>query len=253
MVIEKQIVKVEKIKIPLKFLKHPPKQEKINNYRNRFWHNKIDFCSDKPITVDEDYVLVDGYITYLILKEFYNFLDLDFEKQTLVVCRQLEDYRYESTVYVYGKHQGADKEYVWRMPKDVEYIPKVGEKIKVATSKGINFATVTKVETLPYCPYPGSVKLVKAWDIKDEVKKPEYNKNATLKIWENFRNTGLLWIVNTVLFMFGWGICFEYINEEVSAVYPCKTKHKFTEEENERGREKFLKYMDKEDAKSIQN
>ena len=241
-------VKAGEIKIPLMFVNHPPKEEKLNRYRKDFIRNKVEFCTRKPIVVDANKQIIDGYISYLIFKEFYELLDLNFENQILLVYKQIEDYRHEPTTYVYGRHPGKNKEYVWRMQKTADYIPENGETVLVSTGNGIVPIIVTKTLVSDSCPYEGKVKLVQSYENK---KSDESNKDDSHSNWDEFRNSGLLWIVNTVLVIFGWGICFKYINNEISAVYPCKTKHKFTKEENERGRKKFLEYIGKENGKNI--
>jgi len=56
----------------------------------------------------------------------------------------------------------------------------------------------------------------------------ENNKKITKKTWEEFRDTGLLLIINQFLHIFGWAIVFEfdYINKELKLnnVYPARVK-----------------------------
>jgi hypothetical protein len=48
----------------------------------------------------------------------------------------------------------------------------------------------------------------------------------TKKTWKEFRETGLLLIVNQFLHIFGWAIAFEIDQDtgEVTSVYPVRTK-----------------------------
>ena len=39
------------------------------------------------------------------------------------------------------------------------------------------------------------------------------------KSWEEFREIGLLWFINTILHMFSWAICFEIDNEKKSQMF----------------------------------
>ena len=63
--------------------------------------------------------------------------------------------------------------------------------------------------------------------------------------WEEFRKTGLLWFVNTILHTFGLAIVVEYDdNGHIESVYPAKTKIRgFTTETNTVGYEQVTKYM----------
>ena len=73
------------------------------------------------------------------------------------------------------------------------------------------------------------------------------------KSWNDFRNSGLLWFVNTILHAFGWAIVFEYGDdkgEEVN-VYPARVKFRgFDEHINNKGYLNIAKYM-KENSEKI--
>ena len=64
--------------------------------------------------------------------------------------------------------------------------------------------------------------------------------------WKEFRNSGLLWFINTILHTFGWAIVFE-INKESNSiinVYPSRVKFKgFNEKSNDEGYIKVTKYL----------
>lgn len=57
------------------------------------------------------------------------------------------------------------------------------------------------------------------------------------KNWNEFVETGLLWLVNTVLFVFGWCISvFHDGNGNVTHVAPCRTRQRgFSEAESRWG------------------
>ena len=59
-------IDIEYIKIPKSFKRTRPREEKLDKVRNYFdeW-GKL----DKPITIDDDYMLVDGYSRYVVAKE----------------------------------------------------------------------------------------------------------------------------------------------------------------------------------------
>ena len=44
------------------------------------------------------------------------------------------------------------------------------------------------------------------------------------KTWKEFRDTGLLWFINTILHAFGWSIVIEYENVEITDCYPARVK-----------------------------
>lgn len=66
-------LKLKDITIPKCFSSHPPKEEKLREYKigianavNRGCLS--DYLNEKPITINKDNVLVDGYTRYIILK-----------------------------------------------------------------------------------------------------------------------------------------------------------------------------------------
>ncbi|MGL6201942.1 MAG: hypothetical protein ACRC3H_23735 [Lachnospiraceae bacterium] len=72
------------------------------------------------------------------------------------------------------------------------------------------------------------------------------------KTWEEFRDSGMLWFVNTILHAFGWAIMVD-IDEEGKVIggYPGRVKFRgFSEDDNDKGYEKVARYM-KENAKVL--
>jgi hypothetical protein len=69
----------------------------------------------------------------------------------------------------------------------------------------------------------------------------------TKKSWEEFQKTGLLWLINSILHLFGWAIVFEVYNNDpdnILNVYPARVKFRgFREESNDRGYKKITKYL----------
>lgn len=72
------------------------------------------------------------------------------------------------------------------------------------------------------------------------------------KSWCEFRKTGLLWFVNSILHMFGWAIVFEFNDGartfeddlELKNVYPARVKYRgFSEKDNSEGYIKVTEYM----------
>lgn len=66
------------------------------------------------------------------------------------------------------------------------------------------------------------------------------------KTWEEFRNTGLLWYINTMLHVFGWAIALhvdEQTNEVVGGT-PSRVKHRgFSEKVGSDNRIKISEYL----------
>jgi hypothetical protein len=121
------------------------KMEACREYYNQ--HNRL----DKNIIVNSHNVLIDGYIRYLVLRE-------NNIKETSVEVK----YKQAPITYVFGKHPGIDKEYVWRMkvsstPDD---IPVVGQQVLVQTKHGLSTVEVTRVEILSKPPHKGKIKKV---------------------------------------------------------------------------------------------
>lgn len=67
------------------------------------------------------------------------------------------------------------------------------------------------------------------------------------KTWKEFRETGLLWLVNTILHVFGWAIVvYDDPKDEsyVATAYPARVKFRgFETGSNDRGYLRVTKYM----------
>ena len=71
------------------------------------------------------------------------------------------------------------------------------------------------------------------------------------KSWNEFRNSGMLWMANTILQVFGWSVVVEEDNGNITSVYPARVKYRgFTHEINTKGYIKTANYM-KENAEEI--
>lgn len=71
------------------------------------------------------------------------------------------------------------------------------------------------------------------------------NDMITKKSWKDFKETGLLWFINTILHTFGWAICVE-VNDSgtVTNAYPARVKFRgFDEKSNTKGYIKVSKYL----------
>lgn len=138
-------IKLDDIKISRSFLRTHPSESKIQaveKYYKR--HRKV----DKNIIIDDNNVLVDGYIRYLVLKAHGQ--------------RYTRQYNYSIQTYVYGKHSENGKEFVWKLTKNTKNADNllVGCKAKVRTKWGIKPITVTKIKESNKPPIKGNIKVV---------------------------------------------------------------------------------------------
>jgi len=64
------------------------------------------------------------------------------------------------------------------------------------------------------------------------------------KTWQEFRNTGLLWFINTTLHLFGWALVVEIDGDEVKNCYPARIKFRgFGEKDTDEGYKKLTGYV----------
>lgn len=67
------------------------------------------------------------------------------------------------------------------------------------------------------------------------------------KSWEEFRNTGLMLIINQILHVFGWAIVVVVKNDKVIRAYPARVKFRgFDEESTDAGYKKVSEYLKNE-------
>ncbi|MEH2960083.1 hypothetical protein [Candidatus Merdisoma sp. JLR.KK006] len=77
--------------------------------------------------------------------------------------------------------------------------------------------------------------------------------NVNEKNWNEFRRTGLLWLVNSILHLFGWAIVYEIEDGVVQRVYPARvTCRGFDEKSNTEGYIKVSEYL-QENINSLLN
>ena len=64
------------------------------------------------------------------------------------------------------------------------------------------------------------------------------------KTWKEFKDTGLLWLINSLLHLFGWAICLEVNEGVVTDVFSVRVKFRgFSESDNTEGYKKISQYM----------
>lgn len=154
-----QKIKLSDVKISNMFKNSPPNERKMNRIR----HNYIKYgVQDKPIVLDKDGFLVDGYARYLVLREFGEEYAKCVHKNNEI--KKIPNYKRAPTYYIYGLHSGCDKEFVWRIPRTRidEFVGKVipGDSVLVNTKNGTRSIAVTKIELLNKPPIDKRIKKV---------------------------------------------------------------------------------------------
>lgn len=123
------------IKVPNRFSHSRPNEDKMEACREFY---RTNHRLDRDIVVDENMVLKDGYIGYLVL----------IENEAKVVCVKQTNTR--QVTLVYGVYPGVDKEYRWKMVDDTEGSEnlKIGSHAIVRTIFGDVEVKVTKIEKI---------------------------------------------------------------------------------------------------------
>lgn len=171
-------MKLSEIKISTDFESSTPstsKYAKCEKYYNETGNQ------DRYIVVDENNVLVDGYIMYIVLKshdvEYGNTKRMTLRKHKytdrqrnrygkLVPQKKVISYKDKRTTYVYGKHPNDinGKEYVWRIPSnwtDMNAELRSGDLIYCWTKFGVHPVIVTRIETKDH--FDTNLKIKKVW------------------------------------------------------------------------------------------
>ena len=64
------------------------------------------------------------------------------------------------------------------------------------------------------------------------------------KSWKEFKDTGLLWAINSILHLFGWALVYEIKDSEIQRVFPARVKYRgFDEKSNIEGYIKVSEYL----------
>jgi len=147
-------MKLEEIRISKAFQKHTPSERKMERFRRFYEENG---CIDKPLVLNRTNILLDGYARYLVLKE----CGVE-ETEQITYNENFAKYRTEETTYVYAKHHGIEREFVWRVPKhriDLSDL-KVGDDIVVRTKYGTKKVTISRIEQAKIPPTTQPIKRV---------------------------------------------------------------------------------------------
>lgn len=128
--------------IPKSFKQSKPSEHKFNKVVEYVTeHGEL----DKPIVLDGQ-MLTDNYVRYLVAVE------LGFEKVPYITTQEYREQRVENTptTYIIGKFNNCDKEYTWKVTKNIPIV--VGDKVLVKTKckngkSGRGVVTVVQVFT----------------------------------------------------------------------------------------------------------
>lgn len=161
--------KLSDIKIKEDFLNTVPSSIKYQKKREKWLRTGR---QDRYIVVNKDGYLEDGYITYLVLKEFGVEEAKVIKSKTWMSHRENRKikeptYRTQNTTYIWGVHPNSpDKKlYVWRVPngeswKEFTKNISVGDMI-YCRAKGKAAPVIIKaIQSIDVCPTPLDVKKV---------------------------------------------------------------------------------------------
>ena len=130
-------IKLSEVIVPESFKSGKPKEykmEKVRAYVKE--HDKL----DKPIVLDGN-MLTDNYVRYLVAMEF------GFKKVPYITTQEYRDREVDEgkpMIYIAGKFEGNDKEYIWKVTKNISI--EVGDKVLVKSKhEGKDSAVVTVV------------------------------------------------------------------------------------------------------------
>lgn len=169
-------VKLDDIVVQKRFLNHTPRKDKMNLYRNTY--EKYKAFRKLPV-VDKNLVLLDGYIPYLLMKE-YGFNEIFVIKDANISSK--------NTMYIYGTHLVGynDKVYTWRVPKsnlwnDFRDKIKVGDVIRCsALNGGIPLIEVKDIKVLDVPPREGKICKVYNTHIYSKKEIPDHQSISML-------------------------------------------------------------------------
>lgn len=166
-----KIMKLADIQITESFANTTPRPEKMAVCR-QYW--KENGKQDRYIVVNDKGYLVDGYIQYLICKE-YGVEEVEVVNRNSKKLRyrrkretdwDMPTYRSIPTTYVYGYHPNDEKckkEYVWRIPNNWVWMAEniqIGDRVCGRTKFGAAPVIITGILVADKCPFEGVVKKI---------------------------------------------------------------------------------------------
>lgn len=128
-------INISKIIIPEALSKSKPSKLKLNNVK-AYYAEHGEF--DKPVILTKDNILIDNYIRYLAaaqlgINEIPYFETQECSGQSMVM-------------YVVGKFPNCEKEYTWKLLKNIDI--NAGDKVLVKTKTADKVKTVNRVVTV---------------------------------------------------------------------------------------------------------
>ena len=133
---------LSEIIVPKSFRQTKPSEQKLNKVRAYVAeHGEL----DKPIVLDGQ-MLTDNYVRYLVATE------AGFEKVPCITTQEYREQKIENipTTYIVGKFKNCEKEYIWKVTKNISL--EVGDRVQVRSKckngkNGIGVVTVVQVFT----------------------------------------------------------------------------------------------------------
>lgn len=117
------IIRLEDVKIPLCYTKTKPRPEKVNAVLSYVKKNNE---LDRPLVLDKDNNLTDGYIRYLVAQE------IGLEVVSYLTQEEYQNQRKkirENMQYIVGIFYKCKKEYTWKNPNKIPV--KIGDRVLV--------------------------------------------------------------------------------------------------------------------------
>ncbi len=134
-------IKVKDVNVPLHFMQTGCKRNKVDEAKRFIVKNRK---FSKPITVNRNNILIDGFSRFLAAKEL-GIQDIP--------CLVKEE-------FIYGKFPDSDKLYLWH---NADFIPlRVGGRAVVENKDGEEVVTIVKIICVPLNPnYPPRKKVLR--------------------------------------------------------------------------------------------
>lgn len=135
-------IMLSEIIVPKSFQQTKPNEQKLNKVRAYVdEHGEL----DRPIVLDGQ-MITDNYVRYLVAMEY------GFEKVPCITTQEYREQKVENTptTYIIGKFKNCEKEYIWKVTKNISI--EVGDKVLVRSKckngkNGSGVVTVVQVFT----------------------------------------------------------------------------------------------------------
>lgn len=131
------VITLSEIIVPELFRQTKPSKQKLDKVRAYvIKHGEL----DKPIVLDGR-MITDNYIRYLVAAE------VGLDKVPYITTQEYKEQRVEDIpkAYIIGKFKNCEKEYVWKVTKNISL--EVGDRVLVCSKGGKGVVTVAQIFT----------------------------------------------------------------------------------------------------------